>query len=182
MHDKGRNREKDSLHHTLEDLFIRYYQTVYKAAFFIVKERGLAEDAAQETFVKAYHKLDQLRDRNKAEAWLTRIAMNTARDLLRRRKRIVVAMVRDLPDKEDPDSPERSLLAAEERRMVLAALQDLGGNYQDVVYLKYYRELTTKQISQFLEIPEGTVKTRLRKARLTIAAKIEDAENSRVSG
>lgn len=182
MHDKGRNKEKGNLNDSLEDLFIRFYQSVYKAAFFIIKDRGLAEDAAQDAFVKAYHKLDQLRDPNKAEAWLTRIAMNSARDLLRRRKRVVVALERDLPDNEAPNNPEQAFLAAEERETVLTALLDLGPNYQDVVYLKYYRELTTKQISLFLEIPEGTVKTRLRKARLTIASKIKATEDNRISG
>lgn len=182
MDDRRRDSNDVLLHNSLEDLFNRFYQSVYKAAFFIAGDRGLAEDAAQDTFVKAYHKLDQLRDQNKAEAWLTRIAINSARDLLRRRKRVVVPLEQDLPDNDDPSSPERALMAAEERKTVLAVLQELPGEYQDVVYLKYYREFTTKQISVFLEIPEGTVKTRLRKARSIIASRLEITESARISG
>ncbi len=182
MNDKRRNKRDGPLNNRLENLFSRYYQSVYKAAYFIAGDRSLAEDAAQETFVKAYHKLDQLRDQDKAEAWLTRIAMNSARDLLRRRKRVAVPLEMDLPDNEGPNSPERALLAAEERETVLAAVLDLRGEYQDVIYLKYYRGLTTKQISTFLDIPEGTVKTRLRKARSIIASKFAATENSSISG
>jgi RNA polymerase sigma-70 factor (ECF subfamily) len=161
----------------LEVLFNMHYRAVYNVAFYVSGDRNLAEDATQETFLKAYHKLNQLRDTDKVEAWLVRISMNAARDLLRRRKRASgVALDHDLPDRDGSGDPEQRLLSGEEKHAVAKFVGELAPEYHEVVYLKYYREMTTIQISEYLEIPEGTVKTRLRKARSIIAAKLGVSE------
>ncbi len=174
-------RPEDNLssvsHTSLEALFNLHYRAVYNAAFYVSGDRNLAEDATQETFLKAYEKLGQLRDIAKVEAWLVRISMNAARDLLRRRKRTAsVALDQDLPDRDGSRDPEQNLLAGEEKHTIIDIVEDLAPEYQEIVFLKYYREMTTRQISDYLEIPEGTVKTRLRKARSIIAVKLGISE------
>ncbi len=159
----------------LEELFTRFYESVYKSAFFITRDRMLAEDVAQETFLKAYDKIEQLQDASRVEAWLIRIAMNKARDELRRRQRQAASM----DDGPEPagstkDLPETRLLARELHLLINAAIDRLEPEYQDVIFLKYYRDYTTKKIAEVLQVPEGTVKTRLRKARSLIEAALRE--------
>lgn len=64
-----------------------FYRPVYQAAFYITKDTGLAEDAVHEVFLKIKYKIEQLNDPSKLEAWLCRMAVNTARDIIRHRSK-----------------------------------------------------------------------------------------------
>ncbi|MBO8127640.1 MAG: RNA polymerase sigma factor [Peptococcaceae bacterium] len=155
----------------LEMLFKLFHKSVYLTAYFITKDHNLAEDVVQDTFLRAYDKLDQLQDHSKVETWLHRIASNLAIDVLRRNKKLVSTppAETDLKTVDPAAQPESSLLVKEERDNVVSALENLPPEYQEVILLRYYREMTIKEISAFLTIPEGTVKTRLRKARILIS-------------
>ncbi|MEW5763121.1 MAG: sigma-70 family RNA polymerase sigma factor [Bacillota bacterium] len=156
-------REKSKAQ-ALELLFDWFGQRVYRAANFILNDHHLAEEVTQETFLAAYKHLDQLKDIHKAEAWLVRIAINEACDVLRERKKLVpCALIVTNP------ASQSGLLARQERLEIEEAILGLPPEHQAVIFLKYYGELTTKQIAQALDIPEGTVKTRLRKARDILA-------------
>ncbi|MTI83099.1 MAG: sigma-70 family RNA polymerase sigma factor [Firmicutes bacterium] len=74
----------------LKTLFKLYYKKVFYAAYYVTKDKYLSEDITQETFIKAYKKLHQLRDTEKLEAWLFKIAINLAHDELKRRKKNVI--------------------------------------------------------------------------------------------
>jgi|Deesub1362A_J573_1020465.scaffolds.fasta_scaffold00044_33 RNA polymerase sigma-70 factor (ECF subfamily) len=165
---------------TLEELFNLFNESVYKSAYYITRDRMLAEDVVQDTFLKAYDKIDQLKDASRVEFWLIRIAMNKARDLLRRRQRQVTTSGNDYLSPDTPDDlPEAQLLAREEHLLINAAIDRLKPEYQDVIFLKYYRDFTTKAIAETLQIHEGTVKTRLRKARALIESALREAMDTR---
>jgi len=153
----------------LETLFRLFHGSVFRAAYCVTNDRSLAEDVTQETFLKAYERLDQLRDASRVEAWLVRIAINGARDALQRSRSI-----RLIPESKDAAAeaeatPENRLLSLEDQRALHEAVAALEQEYQEVVSLKYFRGMTVREISEATGIPEGTVKTRLRRARLTIA-------------
>ena len=159
----------------LEELFELFRDPVYKAAFFITRDRMLAEDVVQETFLKAYDKIEQLQDPSRVESWLIRIAMNKARDELRRRQRQPASLDGGPePSADAEELPEAHLLAREQHLLINAAIDQLNPEYQDVIFLKYYRDYTTKRIAEVLQVPEGTVKTRLRKARSLIASALRE--------
>ncbi|MEW6541336.1 MAG: RNA polymerase sigma factor [Bacillota bacterium] len=161
---------------TLEELFNQFRETVYKSAYFVTHDHMLAEDVVQNTFLKAYDKIEQLKDPSRVESWLIRIAVNQARDELRRRRRQAWSSEEDvhLPAPRE-ELPEFQVVAREEHAVISAAIGGLAAEYQDVILLKYQFEMTTKRIAETLNIPEGTVKTRLRKARAVLESVLRES-------
>lgn len=165
----------------LETLFRLFHGSVFYAAYYITNDRALAEDITQETFLKAYDHLDQLRDASRVEAWLVRIAINGARDALRRSRNHLCSVSGDVAAAAE-SLPENRLLSREEQRAVQSAIAALEPEYQEVVYLKYFREMTVREISEVTGAPEGTVKTRLRRARLMIGEILREAASTAGQG
>ncbi|WP_170291934.1 RNA polymerase sigma factor [Heliobacterium mobile] len=155
-------------------IYERCYKPVYQAAFFVTRDAGLAEDVTHDVFLKLGEKIDQLREPSKLEAWLCQMAANTARDLLRRRVRSVLcAEVRENATEMTGDSPESAALEEEERALIRRCVSDLPQEYRSVIYLKYYRDQTIEQISSALDIPSGSVKSRLSRAKQRIKKWLE---------
>lgn len=166
----------------METLFRLFHGSVFYAAYYVTNDRTLAEDITQETFLKAYERLDQLRDASRVEAWLVRIAINGARDALRR-SRNLCSIPEDMETAAVTESmPENRLLSLEDQRAVQAAVAALEPEYQEVVFLKYFRGMTVREISAVTGAPEGTVKTRLRRARLTIGELLGKPSSSVAQG
>lgn len=157
-------------------LFELFAPKVLGAAYHVVRDRALAEDVMQDTFITALDRLDQLKDSNKVGAWLTRIAINKAYTELRRNKKVVP--ISEFAATES-DAAE-ILLLKEEREHLHRAFDRLQPDYQSVLYLKYGREMRVKEIAQVLKIPEGTVKSRLRRARDLVGT--EYLRNAGISG
>jgi RNA polymerase sigma-70 factor (ECF subfamily) len=167
----------------LEVLFNWYGRSVYRAAFLILRDKALAEDVTQETFLAAYTKLDSLQNPDKAEAWLVKVAMNRAYDLAKNSHRLVLIPEPGLPEEPDRDPILDFMLDQETAEEIRALILKLPAPYQEILYFKYYREMTSKQIAGALGIPEGTVKSRLSKAKLLISRKLartrgRDAEHA----
>lgn len=157
--------DRTATHEAVKLLFELFAPRVLTAALFVLRDKDLAEDVVQETFVTAMDKLHQLKDRDKAGAWLTRIAINKAHNELRRKKKEALPPAAPAADSNGVDE---SMLVQEEAELVQRALDTLNEEHQLVVYLMYYQEMSVKGIAEVLEIPEGTVKSRLRKARALV--------------
>ncbi len=164
---------------TLRIVYELFYKPVYQAAYYVIKDPSLAEDVVHESFLKMKYKIDQLQDSSKLEAWLCRIATNIARDLIRRRLRNTFYMeTRNVYPNNQPLSPETSLLQEEDKIMIKQKIKCLNPSYRQILYLKYYREMSCEEISTALNLPVGTVKSRLFNARQKIRKLIElDNEN-----
>ncbi len=130
---------------------------LYRMAFLYTREEQDALDAVQESILKAYQSLKTLREPDYFHTWLTRILINTAKDLCRKRR-----PVEDLQAAENLPAPEG--MAPEERMDLYNALERLPEDYRDVVRLKYFDGLTIREIAQQLGMPEGTVSARLSRA------------------
>lgn len=129
-----------------------------------------ADDAGQETFVKFYDALDQFRSEASVGTYLTRIATNTALDALDKQKRRAGRQVsRDDPDavltEQAESDPHRAVELGEKERLVHRAIQQLGVKFRSVVVLRMMRGLSTKETAEVLGIPEGTVLSRLYRAK-----------------
>lgn len=124
---------------------------------------GDAEAVAQEALIKAYQGLDRFRPGAPFRPWLLRIVMNEARNARRggqRRHRLVERAGRALPSTA-ADSPETELLAADDRRQLLAAVGRLPRRQREAIACRYLLELSEAETAQVLAVATGTVKSRL---------------------
>lgn len=154
----------DTTRQRVQVLFELFANKVREAAYFVVRDNNLAEDIMQETFLVAIQKLDQLQDPDKVEAWLARIAINKAKNTFRGKVK-AEALSKDLPT---PDTMDEALCQDAERALLSDAISHLSDDHQIVIYLKYVRGFTSNQVAQALDLPEGTVKSRLHRARETM--------------
>ena len=144
----------------IEEMIARYGDDILRLCLLYLGDRQLAEDAFQETFVKAWKGRDAFRGESSEKTWLSRIAVNTCRDMLRSgwfrlmKRSEPVESLFDLPAPEGTD-------AAQVREAVLA----LPGKYREVIVLYYDRDMKLGEIAETLHLPVNTVSTRLRRAR-----------------
>jgi len=125
----------------------------------------VAEDCLQEALVRAYRSLDRLRDWDRARGWLLGIARHTFLDHTRR------ASVRSRPVEsttEETPTPDDQLDRAEQARRLRLAIAELGPPRSEVIDLHYGSGLTVEEIAGALDLPPGTVKTHLHRARAAL--------------
>jgi RNA polymerase sigma-70 factor (ECF subfamily) len=144
----------------LEALFKREWPRAYRAAYLVVHDAAVAEDIAQEAFLAAVRALDRFDRRRPFGPWMHRIAVNRAIDVSRARAlRREVDAAAAAPEQAPPDRP--SLPFSDE---LLAALRKLEPEQRAIVALRYLFEYTPGEIARALELPRGTVNSRLRRA------------------
>jgi len=169
------NRLKNGDLQALKVIFERYYASMFKAAYFISKDADLSKDAVQEVFVLLVDKIYQLNNPSRLEAWLTRIAVNKARDMMRKRAKEVT--LAGFEKGERDDGPEPSFLKKEEKLLVQKAIKSIPFDVQYIFFLRYEREMSIKDISLHTGIPEGTVKSKLHRGREAIRKFLEREGN-----
>ncbi len=147
---------------------------------FILRMLGSHEEAlelTQDTFIKVWQALPQWQPQALFKTWIYRIASNTAMDALRRRK--IVEMV---PLEEDYDAPasgpgpEMQLQSRQRLQLLEAALAALPAEQREVILLREIEGLSYAEISGALNVHEGTVKSRLARARETLASAVRESE------
>jgi len=150
----------------LEELFRQEWPRAYRAAYLVVHDAAAAEDIAQEAFLSALGALDRFDRRRPFGPWLHRIVVNRAIDWTRMRKyrrevRFEPAAIEAGPG-EGGDGAD--LAAAGLSDGLTAALADLSAEHRAVVVLRYLLEYTPAEIAKALDLPRGTVNSRLRRA------------------
>lgn len=152
---------------TIADWVAAYGDDVLKLAYFYLKDRQLAEDVFQETFTRAFTQLDRFRGEAAAKTWLYRIAVNLCRDRLRSwSARNLLLLGADLLRRiTDGGGTEESALAAVDADWLLRAVLQLPPEYREVVVLVYYEGMDLGDVAQALDLPPGTVRSRLHRAR-----------------
>lgn len=162
------------------ELLARYERPVFTLVVRMVRDRMVAEDLAQEAFVKAFGRLGSYDPSRKFSSWLFKVAHNTAIDHLRRRELETVSL--DAPVSEDDDAPARTVVdtagetpaAAAERadlsRALTRAVERLRSEYREVVLLRYQAGLEYSEIAEATGFPLGTVKTYLHRSRKELAS------------
>ena len=144
----------------LEELFRREWPRAYRAAYLVVHDAAAAEDIAQEAFLAAVRAIDRFDRRRPFGPWMHRIVVNRAIDVTRARslRREVDAVAAD--SAEAPPDPPSSPLSDD----VVAALAELSAEHRAVVVLRYLFDYTPGEIAHALDMPRGTVNSRLRRA------------------
>lgn len=147
-----------------------YGTRIMHLAYLYLKDRHLAEDLAQEVFIRAYRHLDEFRGDSAAYTWLYRIAVNLCRDRLRSPWWRRLSFRGELPAAAGGDQPEEMALAALRQESVLRQVLELPDHYREMIVLYYYQDLNTAEIAAVTGLPENTVKTRLHRARQQLKA------------
>ena len=151
-------------------LVLRYRRLVIGVAYRVSGDAVLAEDIAQEAFVRVWNKLPAFRPEGNFKGWICRIAANLTIDALRRRKPTVDITETSLPAL--ADGPEASLLKEERAAAVRKAIMSLPLHSRTALVLREYEGLSYKEIADVLDIPLGTVKSRLSDARLRLQSQL----------
>jgi RNA polymerase sigma-70 factor (ECF subfamily) len=144
----------------------RHYAGIIQVVYRMCGERQIAEDAAQEAFIRAWLKLATFRPEASFRNWLYQIALHAALDVLRRAKSQVTLDAEEPTLLADPAlGPEAVVLARERAERVQTAIQSLPEAARAVLVLREYSGLSYQEISDVLDIPTGTVMSRLNYAR-----------------
>ena len=146
-------------------LFRRYWRDAWRSAYAITGRQSLADDVAADGFERAFAALARFDDRRPFGPWLHRIVANRALDLLRAERR--------LSDEELPDTPDHAPAHAAGDRSLLGAVAELSVERRVVVVLRYGVGMTPKQIADALDLPVGTVNSRLARSLEQLRASLE---------
>ena len=156
-----------------EALVKAYQGRIFAVAVHYLRDRGEAEDMAQEIFVRVFHHLDTLADGRPILPWLLQIARNACVDRLRRLKARPLRGA--APTDETPEipalgpSPEEDAIAGARERLLYRAIGTLAEHHREMIVLKEIQNLELEEISQLLGLPIGTTKSRAHRARLELA-------------
>jgi RNA polymerase sigma-70 factor (ECF subfamily) len=150
-----------------ERLFDEFSAPIFNYVLRMVADRDRAADITQDTFIKAYRKLDSLADEGSRRSWLYRIATNTAIDEMRRR-RFVTPMGNDERHAQRPDAapgPEAQAMAGTLDGRVQRALLQLKANHRQCLLLSDVEDMSAQQIGEVMGLSYGAVRTLLCRAR-----------------
>jgi len=153
------------------ELVIRYQDRLYNYLYRMTGSREDAQDLAQETFVRAYRSLPRFNLEAPFRPWLYKIATNLAINYVKGKKPVLV-LEEYVPSRSLLDSPEDQVEAAEVQTIVAAAIAALPDTYRPIVLMRHIEELSYDEIGRALDLPIGTVKVRLHRARAALQAKL----------
>jgi len=167
-----------------ERLLLPHLDAAYNLACWLLRDAHEAEDAVQESYLKAYQAFGQYRGGSDA-AWLLQIVRNTSISMLRKRKaRGNVIVLKELFSAGDPAleaalqdvgaGPERQLLAKGEQEVVQRALGRLSEIFREVIVLREFEDMSYQQIADITQLPIGTVMSRLSRARRALRAALQE--------
>lgn len=170
----------DGEHDAFEEIVRRWDRKIFALCFGMLGREDDARDAAQESFIAAYRKIATFRGEAKVSSWLHRIAVNQCLTIKRRQR----SRAEELIDEETGEadrvfvaplrySPAGNIEQSERLRLVRKALGTLPMDLRQVVVMKEFEEMTFQEISDTLELPLSTVKSRLYTALKQLKMKLE---------
>lgn len=164
----------------------KYSALVYRTVFFDVRNREDAEDLSQEVFIKAYKALAGFRRDSEFSTWIYRISKNTVYDYIRknaREKTIPLSEMSagddsdreyEIPDDSGKYEPERTVLRKETESMIGSAIASLSEEHRDILIMRDIEGYSYAEIAAILSLEEGTVKSRISRARSALKKKLEN--------
>jgi RNA polymerase sigma-70 factor (ECF subfamily) len=160
----------------------RHRASVYHIVYKIVRDAETANDLVQETFMKAFASLASYRSDYRFSTWLYKIAANCSIDHLRKRRIQALSLERHLDENSDqakievPDysyHPERDLERKEQRFSIEEAIESLPPKYREVIIYRHKDDKSYEEIADLLNMPIGTVKARIFRARELLKKKLK---------
>lgn len=133
-------------------------EQIYRTAFAYVKEEEMALDIVQEVVCRAYKSIESLKEPKFFNTWIMRIAINISTDFYNKKSKVVCMEQDELISKMEVKHDDN-----DERLFLMESLDNLEEKYKKIIILKYFDDLTFKDIAEILSMPESTVKTNLYK-------------------
>lgn len=171
------NKNNLNLHREITRLMEQYGDDVLRIAYLYVKDYQRAEDIYQEVFLRVYKQYGGFQGKSSEKTWIIRITINLCKDMLRSfwLRRIMPFRKQEETIPADGDFTER-IAASSEHRQLFQAVLHLEPAFKEVVLLYYYQQFRTQEIASILGISEGTVRSRLHRARENLRRKLEEKE------
>ena len=179
--DRAKNGDSEAYGALVE----KYSSFVYRTIFYDIKKHEDAEDISQEVFNKAYGALNVFRYDSEFSTWLYRICKNAVYDYVRKTNRNKTVSLSDMtyddedekeaeiPDRSGKYEPEKQLITNETTRLVREAIYELSEEHREVIILRELEGYSYAEIAELLSLEEGTVKSRLSRARIALKKKLE---------
>ncbi len=178
-------RAREGREPAYRELIRRYERPVFSLIFRMVRDRELAEDLAQETFVKALNAVESYRPEFKFSSWIFKIANNAAIDHLRRRE-LQTLSLEGAPNAVTPEAIEATALQLRDRLetpleelearelggQIESAIARLRPEYRSCILLRHVEGRAYEEIAEILDLPLGTVKTYIHRARNELRASL----------
>lgn len=142
-----------------------YGNDVLRISYMYLKDVQKAEDAFQEVFIKIYNKYKTFRGDSSEKTWITRITINVCKDMLKSSWLKRIFLTDEIGHQYEEANVENFIIKKNENRMIFNQVVSLPPVYKDVIILYYYQDFDTAEISKILNIAEGTVRSRLHRAR-----------------
>ena len=149
---------------TVEELIDQHGDDILRLCLLYMGERQLAEDAFQETFVRAWRHMNTFRGESSVKTWLSHIAVHACRDMLRTPWLRMRRSARSVEEMEHLPAPD-----ATPRHELMDAIRALPDKYREVIVLVYVQDMKLREAAAQLRLPVPTVSTRLRRARARLA-------------
>jgi RNA polymerase sigma-70 factor (ECF subfamily) len=151
----------------ITELFRNHADELARLCFLYLKDVQLAQDAVSETYLKAFRKLGGFKGRSTEKTWLTRIAINCCKNIMRSRayRQVELETIADDSD---------ACRGVDKRESVSREVMKLPFKYREAILLFYYRELTVAEIAKLLKLPRTTVDYRLRQARTILKSTLKE--------
>jgi RNA polymerase sigma-70 factor (ECF subfamily) len=159
-----------------ETLVGRHQEHIFRLAYLTLRDAAEAEDMAQETFLRAFLSLDSFELGRPLRPWLTRIAVNLSRNRRRSLGRYLNHLRRAFaaePDHERVAALESNLQARRQAAALRQAVQGLSRHKQEVLYLRFFLAMPEADMAEALDVPPGTVKSRLHRALADLRQVVE---------
>lgn len=162
---------------TIEEIYENYVDDVYRYNLFLVREKELAEDLTQETFIKVHINLHKFAQQASLRTWILKIARNTVYDHFKRKKRIhFIPTEIHLATSIDRLTPEIHYLKKDLVIQLYRALGDLKKDYQEVLILRKINELSIQETAEVLGWTENKVKAKTARALGKLKEKMQQEE------
>ncbi len=144
---------------------LAHQESIFRFAYLFLGDPDDAEDVTQETFLRAYHSLKRFDPTRPLRPWLLSIAANLARNRYRSVARYLSALARSFrADVSDALDVEQHTAHEEDAGQLWKAVRQLTADDQQIIYLRFFLDLSTAEAAQALDVAEGTVKSRLNRA------------------
>lgn len=167
-----------------EKLVLKYERLVSTCVYGVVGNSEDAMDISQEVFLKVYNNISKFKGDSEFSTWLYRVAKNCAYDFVRKKKHQTLSLDTsgdegegfDLPDNDILSNPEKKLIQDERSRLLRSCIEKLSKEHREVIILRDINNYSYDKISEMLGIEQGTVKSRISRARDALR-KILEKEN-----
>jgi RNA polymerase sigma-70 factor, ECF subfamily len=165
----------------MRNLYLRHERRVFRFVLRMLGDRGLAEDVLSEVFFEVWKKAEHFQGRSSVSTWLLGIARHKALTAAATKSRSFESLDGAAAiNVADPTADQDAAMLEYERSVILQrCLEALSPEHREIIDLVYYQEMTIKQITDLLQIPENTVKTRMFYARKRLAVLVEAAGSER---